>query len=114
MNKFCKILFLGFGLTISSLGFANGELSGGNEPRIKFVQCYPNPATTNINIDLAVIEKGYTLTVYNFIGKKIEDVKLANAHTNLNLESYFRGLYIYQLRNKQGQLIESGKFNVIK
>jgi hypothetical protein len=113
MNKIYKILLLSCSLTFASVSNAS-EGFGTNEPKIKFVQCYPNPATTNINIDLSFVEKGYTITIYNFIGKKVEDIKLANAHTNVNLETYFRGLYIYQLRNKQAQLIESGKFQVVK
>lgn len=113
MKKIYKILLLAVSINMGSTVFAN-ESFGNNDTKIKFVQCYPNPATTNINIDLTAIEKGYTLTIFNFIGKKVEDIKLANNHNNVNLENYFRGIYIYQLRNKQGLLIESGKFQVIK
>ena len=113
MKKLFKILFLVCSLTIVSNAFAIDELSS-SEPKIKFVQCYPNPATTSINLDLSILEKGYTVTIYNFIGKKVEDIKLTNLHNTINLENYYRGLYVYQLRNKQGQLIESGKFQVVK
>lgn len=87
-----------------------------NEPKVvKFISCYPNPATSNINFDFAnYLDKGYTLAIYNCIGKKVDEVNLISSRTNLSLENYFRGLYIYQLRNKQGNLIESGKFQVVK
>ncbi len=113
MNKFLKIFLLTCSLNFVGNGFAN-EGFGSGEPKIKFVQCYPNPASTVININLSVLEKGYTITIYNFIGKKVEDLKLVNFRNSINLESYYRGLYIYQLRNKEGQLIESGKFQVAK
>lgn len=29
-------------------------------------------------------------------------------------ENYYRGIYIYQLRDLNGRMIESGKFQVIK
>ncbi len=35
-------------------------------------------------------------------------------HLQINLNDYHRGIYIYQIRNKRGQVIESGKFQVLK
>lgn len=84
------------------------------EPKIKHIQCFPNPATTNINFNVLVSDKGYVLSIYNFIGNKIEEIKISNITNNISLENYHRGIYIYQLKNKQGQIIESGKFQVNK
>ncbi len=81
----------------------------------KLVQCYPNPAVTSINFEIPIQnEKSYILTIYNFIGKKVEEVRLNNGRTTIQLDNYFRGLYIYQVRDKQGELIESNKFQVIR
>ncbi len=81
----------------------------------KLVQCYPNPAVASINFEIPVQnEKSYILTIYNFIGKKVDEIKLNNGRTTLQLDNYFRGLYIYQVRDKQGELIESDKFQVIR
>lgn len=82
---------------------------------VKLVQCYPNPAVASINFEIPVQnEKSYILTIYNFIGKKVDEIKLNNGRTTLQLDNYFRGLYIYQVRDKQGELIESNKFQVIR
>ncbi len=82
---------------------------------VKLVQCYPNPAITSINFEIPVQnEKSFVLTIYNFIGKKVDQMKLNNGRTNVQLDNYFRGLYVYQVRDKQGELIESGKFQVIR
>ena len=34
------------------------------------------------------------------------------ARTTVNLSDYGRGVYIYQLRDKTGRIVESGKFQV--
>lgn len=113
MKLFCKILFLAIVMVHSLPSLASDGLLP--DQRIRFVQCYPNPATTSINFEASNnLDKNLVLTVYNFIGKKVEDVKLNSNKINIPLDNYYRGLYIYQLRNKQGQLIESGKFQVIK
>ena len=112
MKRIVYILLLVAATTLSSFTiFSVNENGGKDEPRI--VQFYPNPATSYIIFDLSnASEKNYTLQIYNFIGKKILETKIVNAHTNINLESFYRGLYVYQLRNKAGQIVESGKFQV--
>lgn len=85
------------------------------DQKIRFIQVYPNPASTNISFETTNIsEKNFVLTVYNFIGKKVDEIKLTSNKANISLTNYFRGLYVYQLRDKQGQLIETGKFQVVK
>ena len=80
------------------------------------VRFYPNPATTVINFEFKKTnpEAVYTLQVYNFIGKKVSEIVVANNKTSVNLDNYFRGVYIFQLRDKTGRIIESGKFQVAK
>lgn len=115
MKIFYKILIyscLIFSITPS--GYANDN-NLFQDPIVKLIQCYPNPATTSINFELALVaDRNLILSVYNFIGKKVDEVKLSSGRTSLQLDNYFRGLYVYQLRDKQGQMIESGKFQVIK
>ncbi|PUZ27405.1 Por secretion system C-terminal sorting domain-containing protein [Chitinophaga costaii] len=76
---------------------------------------YPNPATSRINFEFQKNnDKHYVLIVYNFLGKKMEEVKDLSYRTELNLDNYYTGIYIYQLRDQNGNIVESGKFNVIK
>jgi hypothetical protein len=119
MKFFYKILYVG--LLMLMIGIANplsatNDVYGvGTEQKIRFIQCYPNPATTIVNFEFNTIsEKGYVLSVFNFIGRKVDEIKINSNRASLNLDNYFRGLYVYQLRDKQGQLIESGKFQVDK
>jgi hypothetical protein len=81
----------------------------------KFIKFYPNPATAVINFDF---QKGYnssySLLIFNFMGKKIYELKNTPSRININLEEFYRGIYIYQLRNQSGAVLESGKFQVVK
>jgi len=82
--------------------------------QVKYIKFYPNPAISTINFDF---QKGYdkflSLEIYNFMGKKVYDVKNIPARLNVNLQGFYRGIYIYQLRDKNGSILESGKFQVI-
>ena len=43
------------------------------------------------------------------------EIRLTESKVNITLDdNYFRGLYIYQLRDQSGKIIESGKFQVNK
>ena len=77
------------------------------------VRLYPNPATTIITFDFQRIpEKGHTIQLYNFLGKKVYEASNLSQRTSINLSDYIRGVYIYQLYDKMGKLVESGKFQV--
>jgi len=83
--------------------------------QVKVIQLYPNPATSNITFEFSQdIDRTYTLQVYSLMGKKVSEVVIDGTKVILQLDGYFRGLYIYQLRDKNGQIIESGRFQVAK
>ena len=81
----------------------------------KYIKFYPNPATAMINFDFQRgYDASYSLLIFNFMGKKIYELKNTPSRININLEDFYRGIYIYQLRDKSGIILESGKFQVIK
>lgn len=82
---------------------------------VKTVKFYPNPASSFINFEFAEnYNDSYTLVIFNFIGKKVEDLKVTDQKITVSLTDFYRGVYIFQLRDKQGNIIESGKFQVVK
>ncbi len=82
---------------------------------VKTVKIYPNPAVSFINFEFSKLyDQSYSLQIYNFIGKKVADVKPTEKKIALPLTEYYRGVYIFQLRDKQGNIIEAGKFQVVK
>ena len=82
---------------------------------VRAIKFYPNPATTVINFELIKAnQKDATLQVYNFVGKKVYELNNLNQKTSLSLSDFYRGVYIFQLRDKSGRIVESGKFQVAK
>jgi len=81
----------------------------------RIMKLYPNPAISFIKFDFQKnYDKNYSLQIINFIGKQVVELKNVNASTTLDLSTYTRGVYIYQLKDRSGKLIESGKFQVSK
>lgn len=108
-----------------SVSFAMGQTSfphGEHDPystplqKEKVLKVFPNPATSRINFQiLNNNENSYEIIVYNFLGKRVDDIKnISSSVTSVNLSNYYSGIYIYQLRDNKGNLVESGKFNVIR
>lgn len=117
MRKFYLVGLVVFSLFSSS--YAGEEklywdFTDGSTP--KMAHFYPNPATSFINFTFEkTVDKSYTLQVYNFIGRKMNEFRITDAKITINLDdNYFRGLYIYQLRDQTGRIVESGKFQVNK
>lgn len=80
------------------------------DPILRF---YPNPATTVVNIDFQKLDaRGYSIQIYNFLGKKMFESKNMTQKTSINLNEFNRGMYIYQLRDRTGRMVEAGKFQV--
>src|SRR6476646_7479851 len=104
------LLFLMVSLTFGA--FAQERSAIPDQVKIKF---YPNPATTVINFEFTKSnpDATYTLQVFNFIGKKVCEVVISNNKASVNLDNFFRGVYIFQLRDKTGRILESGKFQVV-
>ena len=85
------------------------------DPGDRIVKFYPNPATSFITFDLQkTIDKGCDIQVYNLLGKMVYEQKSIPPKTTINLNDYSRGVYIYQLRDHDGKILESGKFQVSK
>lgn len=48
------------------------------------------------------------------MGKKVAEFNAAALRINYSLDGLYRGIYIFQLRDKSGKVVDSGKFQVIK
>jgi hypothetical protein len=98
---------------VSSFATKNNVLSNSNA---KITRIYPNPATSYIIFEFdKSIDRNYSLQIFTFFGKKMAEIRLSDSKLNIPLDdSYTRGLYIYQLQDLSGKLVESGKFQVNK
>ena len=85
------------------------------EATSKIIKFYPNPATSIINFDFQRdYDKSYNFQIYNFLGKKVFEVNNVTPKTVVNLTDFYRAVYIFQLKDKSGKMIDSGKFQVSK
>ena len=77
---------------------------------------YPNPATTSITFDFQrSYDKGYSIQIYNAVlGRKMYEQSNIPDKLNIDLGNFTRGVYVYQLIDKTGKLVETGKFQVSK
>ena len=93
-----------------SQGQSKSSLADGGSSLVRF---YPNPATSSITFDFQkTAEKGHSIQVFSFLGKKMHEVSNISQRTIINLSDFNRGVYIYQLYDRSGKLVESGKFQV--
>jgi hypothetical protein len=81
----------------------------------KVMKVYPNPAVTYVNFEFQKdYDKENSIVIFNFIGKKVYDLPSMPTKLTLNVSDYYRGTYIYQIRDRTGHIIETGKFLVVK
>jgi hypothetical protein len=93
----------------------NNPIPSQEERKEKIVRFYPNPAHSEINFDFEKnYDNTYTFTIYNFLGKKMLELQKINPKNQVDLSEFLRGVYIFQLKDKNGRVIETGKFQVVK
>ena len=114
MRRLLPILFF----TVLFAAKANaqaGRTGPSSEISDRIVKLYPNPATSFITFDLQKgYERGMTIEIYSFVGKKMSNLSNAPQKTTIDLTEYNRGIYMYHLLDASGKVIESGKFQVTK
>lgn len=108
---FYILLFIGFSFS----GYSQTKPALTTNDAVRSVKLYPNPAVSFINFEFSKnYDKSYTLVIFSFLGKKIDDIKVTDQKMTVSLSNYYRGIYIFQLRDSQGNIVESGKFQVVK
>ncbi|TAG14969.1 MAG: T9SS C-terminal target domain-containing protein [Sphingobacteriia bacterium] len=107
------IIFIGGSFTADEYIYSTINNSGSQH---KIERFYPNPAIQYIHFDLnESVDKYNVLEVYNFMGRKMSSVQVSSRKLTIYFDDNFtRGLYIFQLRDRSGRIIESGKFQVIR
>ena len=110
MRKFCFIIIL---LTVC-LGTYASKVEPMGDGIIKVSRLYPNPASTVIYFEFKNSDASYNLQIYNFLGKKLISQQINSSKISISLDNFYRGLYVYQLRDASGNIQESGKFQILK
>ncbi len=113
MKIFLLFLLLTAGFSLHAQ--TGKPVSNEKETPVKVLKFYPNPAVSVINFEFQKpVDKGFTLQIYNFIGKKMSELPALSSKVSVALDEYFRGVYIFQLRDRTGRIVETGKFQVAR
>jgi Secretion system C-terminal sorting domain len=72
---------------------------------------YPNPAKNNVNF-ITNSTKAAKVCLYDVTGKLVEKYNLFEGKLNVDLTSFYKGLYIYTLLTEDGTKLKSGKITV--
>lgn len=93
----------------------SGPIAPGVDAFTRIIKFYPNPATSIINFDFQKdYDRSYSFQIFSFLGKKVYEANNVSPKTVVNLGDFYRGIYIFQLRDRNGRVIDSGKFQVSK
>jgi hypothetical protein len=72
---------------------------------------YPNPVSDKLYFE-TTYEKAKNITVVDLAGKVVANINTAEMNTELDVTSFAKGLYFYEIKTEEGATIKSGKFNV--
>ena len=119
MRRRCSILLLTIFVVCGSFVADNPVMDDGVTvagSSSKVLRFSPNPATQYIQFEFdKSVDKTYTLEIYNFIGRKMSASVLSTPRITIYFDdNYFRGLYVFQLRDISGRIVESGKFQIVR
>jgi type IX secretion system substrate protein len=110
LRRLLPILML---ILFASLGVQGQDTRNPNPDTQVKVRLYPNPAQSYITIDFqSNYQKGLTLVVYSFLGKKMYESQNVTEKTTLNLNEYNRGVYFYHIMDPSSKILLTGKFQV--
>ena len=113
--KIFYILTLVILTSLSALSQSGNLPATGAQATTRILKFYPNPATSVINFDFeSNYDKNYTFQIFSFVGKKVFELNNLTPKTIVNLNDFYRGIYIFQLRDRNGKVIDSGKFQVAR
>jgi len=84
------------------------------EAAVKVARFFPNPAVSQITFEFenGSEKSSYSFEIYNFVGKKVFESQAVTSKTVVNVTDFYRGVYIFQLKDRNGKMIDSGKFQV--
>ncbi len=79
----------------------------------KEVSVYPNPANNFVNFTVDGLENG-TVVINSITGQEVVNTTIANGTKKVNLSKLNNGVYIYTIRNQNGEIVKTNKLVVRK
>lgn len=101
-----SVLYLDdFQITFTSSVSSNLEAANSN------IEVYPNPANNFLNFRFNN-DDARSIDIYDLSGRLVNTTEVRNDFINLNVSELSNGMYIYQIRDNEGNQVKSDKFNV--
>lgn len=111
----CLKFFIPVALLMTSTWGMSQARKGIGAENVRKTLAYPNPARAFVRIQYKANEPvPATLSIFNFMGKKQMETHQPGNNIYIDLSDFKRGIYIYQYRDRNGQVIDTGKFQVEK
>lgn len=105
----------GFGSVLKNSNKVTLTSSGGNVSVVeqtKSVNVYPNPATNFVNFEIDGLENG-TVTINSITGQEVVNTSFANG-TKIDVSHLNNGVYIYNVRNANNEMVKTNKLIIRK
>ena len=96
--------------TQTKLGYHNSIPTNKEPTNIKI---YPNPANDFMMIETDVNSIG-SIQIYNAIGKLMETITISSKQEKISLDKFSNGLYLLNIIDMSGKIIDTKKLNIIK
>jgi hypothetical protein len=90
------------------------DCTGLNNISANSLTVYPNPATNSLTFTADVNMAGYTLKIYDMVGRVVANQVLEGSNSTVNIGQIPSGAYICTITDKQNTLFSQSKINVIK
>lgn len=74
---------------------------------------YPNPCTTSAKF-LTSAKNASTVSIFDISGRMIDRVSMKNGIATYNTSAFSNGMYLYEINDLSGNVIDRGKFSVQK
>ncbi len=72
---------------------------------------YPNPVSDKLYIE-TTYGKAKNIVVTDITGKQVASINTAEFNAEVDVTSFNKGIYFYQIKTEEGATLKSGKFNV--
>ncbi|MGB0369691.1 MAG: T9SS type A sorting domain-containing protein, partial [Flavobacteriales bacterium] len=72
---------------------------------------YPNPAVNVLNVKSLLGEQA-SIEILDITGKTVKAVNLTSDNTAIDVNKLVAGVYLYQIRSEENQVLRTGKLLV--
>ncbi|MGB0917915.1 MAG: T9SS type A sorting domain-containing protein, partial [Flavobacteriales bacterium] len=87
------------------------DISVGDELTSKNWSVYPNPAVNVLNVKSLLGEQA-SIEILDITGKTVKAVNLTSDNTAIDVNKLVAGVYLYQIRSEENQVLRTGKLLV--